>query len=172
MTEPHLDFNYTTYLVCLPRILVWMSPAYFRYGTYILTIKIWNRLRDCFTYKFVLLRHILVGYTNVYFCDKLNFNTFSRTFVHFTIFVLTWNDFTSYSILLSMSISARAFHTLSMCFRCIIWFNTKIEHTGFGIIELWPYLLYCHVILIAGFYSYCLWLMSDRFTERTWIVIM
>ena len=43
------------------------------------------------------------------FCERLNFNTFMRTFIHFTIVVLTFYDFTSYFILLPISISARVF---------------------------------------------------------------
>ena len=60
----------------------------------------WNRFRDCFMFKFVLLRHILVGDTNVSFYERLNFNPFMCTIVHFNIDVLTWYDFTSYSIVL------------------------------------------------------------------------
>ena len=83
-----------------------------------------NRLRDCLFFQFFLLRRILVDYTNLSLCGWLNFNPFSRTFVHFIIVALTWHDFTSYSILLPMSISARVFHTLNICFRCNIYVTT------------------------------------------------
>ena len=48
-----------------------------------------------FMFKFVLLSHTLVGYTNIYLYDRLNLYHFMHTFVHFTIVVLTWYDFTS-----------------------------------------------------------------------------
>ena len=54
----------------------------------------WNRLRDRFIFKIILLRHILVGDTNLFLCERLNFNPFMRTFVNFTIYVFTWHDFT------------------------------------------------------------------------------
>ena len=75
-------------------------------------------------FKFVLLRHILIGHTNISFCVRLNFNPFIPTFVHFTIVVLTWYDFTTYSIVLPMYISAWVFHTLKFYFRCIIYITT------------------------------------------------
>ena len=52
-----------------------------------------NRLCDWLIFKFDLLHHILVGHTNISFYERLNFNPFMRTFVHFTIAVLTWYDF-------------------------------------------------------------------------------
>ena len=45
-------------------------------------------------------------------------NTFSCTYAQFNIITLTWYDFTSYSIVLPMSISARVFQPCSTCFRC------------------------------------------------------
>ena len=70
-----------------------------------LHLQILNRLHDSFLFNFVLLSRILVGYTNIYLCELLNFNPFSRNFLNFTIFVLTWYHFTSYSIVLPTSIS-------------------------------------------------------------------
>ena len=58
-----------------------------------------------FMFKFVLFNHILVGYTNISFCERFNFNPFIHTFVYFTIIVLTWYYFTSHSIVLTKSIS-------------------------------------------------------------------
>ena len=131
MNESQLKFNYTTYIVLYLRILVRLYSADVRSGTYSFPIQIWNHLRDRFIFKFVLVRQILVGYTNVYFCERLNFNPFSCTFVHFNIVVLTWHDFTPYFIVFTMSISARVFHTFIMCFRCIIYVTTLIIHTFF-----------------------------------------
>ena len=88
------------------------------------SIKIWNRLHDFFLFKFVLFHHILVGHTNISFCERLKLNIFMRTFVYFTIVVLTWYDFKSYSIVLPVYISAQVFHTLSIYFRCIIYVTT------------------------------------------------
>ena len=62
---------------------------------------------------------IYVGFTNILFCEKLSFNPFIRTFVHFTIVLLTWYYFTSYSILLPMSISALVFRLGGICLRCM-----------------------------------------------------
>ena len=64
----------------------------------------WNCLSDCLIFKFGLLRHIIVGHTSNFFCERLNFNPFSQAFVQFTIVVLTWYDFTLYSKVLPMSI--------------------------------------------------------------------
>ena len=121
-----------------------------RSGDFILPLQILNRLRDCFIFKFVLLRHIIVGNTNVFFRERLDFNPFIFTFVHFTVVVFIWYYFTSYSIILPMYISARVFDTLKVYFRCFIYITTKILHTGFGIIELWPYFPYPPVFPIIG----------------------
>ena len=83
-----------------------------------------------------------------YFCERLNLNIVSPTFVRFTIVMLTWHDFTSYSIVLPMLISVQAFHALSIYFRCIIYGNDLIAYIGFGIIASWPYFLYSSVCLI------------------------
>ena len=90
------DWFYTTSVVYLSQILV------------------------CFIFKFVLLSHILVVHTNIFFCERLNFNPLMHNFVNFTIVVLTWYDFTPYSILLPMSIYSQIFHTLRIYFRCVI----------------------------------------------------
>ena len=81
----------------------------------------WNFLRDFFIFKFVSLRHILVGHVNVYFCYRLTLNTFSPTLVHFNIVIMDWYDFVLYSIVLPMKISAQVFHTLKIYFRCIVY---------------------------------------------------
>ena len=52
-------------------------------------------------------RQILVVHTNISFCERSKFNPFTRTFVYFTIAIFTWHDFMTYSIVLTMSISAR-----------------------------------------------------------------
>ena len=85
------------------------------------SIKILNCLHDRFLFKFVLFHHVLVGHNKISLCDQLKFNIFMRTFVYFTIVVLTWYDFKSYSIVLLMYISAQVFHTLSIYFRCIVF---------------------------------------------------
>ena len=90
----HLEFNFTTSLICCLRFLVRMSQASFTFRTYILPIQICNHLRDLLLFDFNLLHHILVGYTYIYLCESLNFNTFSITFVYFNIVILTWHDFT------------------------------------------------------------------------------
>ena len=89
-----------------------------------LLIQIWNRLRDCLLFKFFLLRHILIGYTNLYLFWRLNWNTLMHTFLNFTVVILTSHDFTSYSKLLPMSIYDFVFHTLIICFRCTIYATT------------------------------------------------
>ena len=68
-----------------------------------------------------------------------------RTFVHFTIVVLTWYYFTSYSIVLPISISSRVFQALSIYCGCFINVTTKISDSGFGIIALCPYFTYSPV---------------------------
>ena len=83
-----------------------------------------NRLCDCFFFIFVFLCHIVVRYTNIFFCERFNFNPFTRKFLHFTITVLNWYDFISYSIVLPMSISDQGFHTLRIYFMCIIYVTT------------------------------------------------
>ena len=137
-----LEFNYTTMVVYCLWLLVWASQACFRSRTYNFPIQIWNILRDFFLFKFVLLCHILVVYTNLSFCEQFNINPFYCTFVHFTIVILTWHDFTSYSMVLPNSISDRLFHSLSICFRCIIYVANYSAHKVFGIIYLLRYLSY------------------------------
>ena len=65
-------------------------------------------------------RNLFVGFTNILFCERLSFNLFSRTFVNFTIALLIWYDFTSYSIVLPMPIYAFLFRLWGICFRSII----------------------------------------------------
>ena len=77
-------------------------------------------LRDRFLFKFILLRHICVGYKKIPFCEQLSFNPFVRTFVQFTIFVLTWYNFTPYYMILTILIPAWVFQPWSILFRCII----------------------------------------------------
>ena len=113
-----LKWFYTTYAVCRSRIL-------FR-----------------FVFKFVSLRHILVGHTKIFFCERLNFNNFLLNPVHFTIFVLTWYYFTTYSIVLPMQISYRLFHTFGIYLMCFVYITAYITCTGFYIITSWHY-FYC-----------------------------
>ena len=80
-------------------------------GTYIFSLKLENHLHYCFLFKFFLLRQINVDCTNISLCERLRFNSFSHTFLHFTIVILTWYDFTSQYMVLPMSISAWVFHT-------------------------------------------------------------
>ena len=152
-------------------ILFCASQVYLRSGTSILPIQIWNRLHDRFLFKF-FLHNILVGCAKLSFCERLTFNTFSHTFVHFTIVILTSHDFMSFYIVLHVSISDRFFQTLSICFRCIIYVTTSIVHNCFGIIKLLCYFPYCYVCSITGFYSFCSWQMSTRVVVRTYIVIL
>ena len=77
-------------------------------GNYIFPI-ILDHVCDLFLIKSIFLLHIYVGYTNISFSEWLSFNIFCHTFVHFTTVFLTWYDFMSYSIVLSMSISAWVF---------------------------------------------------------------
>ena len=67
------------------------------------------------------------------FCERLNFNPFSRTFVHFNIVILTWYDFTSYSIVLPMSISALALRLWSIFLGILFYTTNEIAQKGFGI---------------------------------------
>ena len=90
------SMNSTCIQLCIPSILcpflrtyVHISPVHFT-CSFILN----NHLRNRFISKFILLRHVYVGYSNISFRERLSFNTFSHTFVHFTIAVLTWYDFT------------------------------------------------------------------------------
>ena len=76
LIAPHLNFNYTTYVLCRSRLLVRTSQAYLRFGTYIVPNQILKCLRDCFLFKFILLNYIYVGYTNIHFYERLIFNTF------------------------------------------------------------------------------------------------
>ena len=71
-------------------------------GLLLFPFKFDNQLCDLFLFKFIVLRHMYVGYTNKFFCEQLSVNTFSHTFVHFTIVLLTSYDFTSYYIVLLM----------------------------------------------------------------------
>ena len=57
-----------------------------------------DHLRYCLLFKFILLCHIYVGCTNISFYERLSFNPFWSTFVHFTIsFDLVWLDIIIYS---------------------------------------------------------------------------
>ena len=73
---------------------------------------------------FNLLRQIYVGFTNMYFCERLSYNPSNRTSVLFTIVFLSWYDLTSYSIVLLISISAMVFRHSSISYRCIIYVTT------------------------------------------------
>ena len=90
-----------------------------------------SHLNDWLLFQFILLCHIHVDYTNIYFCEWLNFNTLSRTFIYCTIVIFTWYDFTPYYIVLPTSISDWYFQPGSICFWCIIYVITYITHKGF-----------------------------------------
>ena len=77
-TRHKFTLNSGTYILC--------------HNHYILTVPILTWLIYCCLFKFTLvffMRHILVGRTNISFCERLNFNPFMRTFVHFTIVFFT-----------------------------------------------------------------------------------
>ena len=95
-----LESNDSTLVVRRLQGLVRQLQNYLSPVTYIFPILILNCLRDRLLFKFILLHQNYVGYTNMFFCEKLGFNTFSHTFVNFTIVILTWYNFTSYSIVL------------------------------------------------------------------------
>ena len=78
-------------------------------GLILCPLKSDNHLHERLLFNYILLCHMYVGYTNIYFCERLSFNTFSLTFMHFNIVVLSWYDFAPYYILLPMSISALVF---------------------------------------------------------------
>ena len=48
----------------------------------------------CFLSKILYSYHILVGYTNISSVRGWFFNKFNSTSVQFTLFILTWHDFT------------------------------------------------------------------------------
>ena len=83
-----------------------------------------NNLHYCLLFKFIFLRHIIVAYTNIYFWEQLIFKPFSPTFVHFTIVIFTWYDFTSYYIVLPISVSFWVFQPQIICFGCIVNITT------------------------------------------------
>ena len=56
--------------------------------------------------------------------ERLSYNPFNRTFVLFSIVFLTWYDLTSYSIVLSMSISALVFRILSLVLGVLFYVTT------------------------------------------------
>ena len=66
------------------------------------------------------MHQILVGHTNISFCERLNFNPFMCAFVNFTIVVfdLAWFHVMLYSITYVNLFSD--FYALSTYFRCII----------------------------------------------------
>ena len=119
-----LGFNYTTSVVLHLQVLIRASNAYFRSKANIMPIQIWNGKRDRFLFNLILLHHIYVGYTNMCSCERLCFNLFCCTFVHFTIVVLTWYKFTSYSIVLPMSFSVLFIRTWSICLGVLFYVTT------------------------------------------------
>ena len=93
------SFIYTTLVVQRSRILACASHFNFKFGTYIsynknyiLPIPSWNWLSDSFLFRFNLMRHIYVDYTNMSFYERLNFNPFCCTFFpfYYSIFGLVW----------------------------------------------------------------------------------
>ena len=107
-----------------------------------------NLLRNSFIFKFVLLHHILVVHTKIFSYERLNFNTFSRTYVHFIIVILTWHDFTSYSLVLPTSISYWIFSFLSINCRCIIFHKLNC------IYRFWHNFIMASLYLISCFFNY------------------
>ena len=88
------------------------------------------------------------------FLLAVNFNPFSRIFVRFTIVNLTWDDSTSYSIVLPMHFSAQVFPASSIYFRCIIDVTTQFAYTGYGIVVLWGLIFLTRLFVrLFGFYS-------------------
>ena len=79
-------------------------------------LKLENILITCFLFKLNLLRQIYVSFTNMSFCEWLSFNILCRAFINFTIVVLTCYYFTSYSIVLPISIYAFVFWLWSIYF--------------------------------------------------------
>ena len=65
--------------------------------------------------------HVYVGFTNMSFCERLSCNPFNSTSVLPTIVFLTWDDLTSYSIVLPISISLLVFWLWNICYRSIIY---------------------------------------------------
>ena len=66
-----------------------------------LTITVLHHLSEFILFKYLFLRHMHVGYTNVSFVSDLCFNDFGSTYVEFTIAVLTWYDLISYSLVMN-----------------------------------------------------------------------
>ena len=103
------------YVTCL-RLIFWPIKFY--------------HLCDRFLFKFFSLCHIYVGCTNISFYERLSFNNICCTSVHFNIVVLTWYDFTSYSIVLPMLISTRVFRPwsffLGVFFTSLLKFHIKV----------------------------------------------
>ena len=105
----------TNLLVRRLGILVCMSQgSLYVWYLYIPPFKFESHLHYCFLFKFVLLCHILVGYTNIFLCERLIFNLFSHTFVHLTIVVLNSYDSTSWR-------GPTQYHP----FNIILWYTAK-----------------------------------------------
>ena len=98
-------------------------------GTYLFPIT-FDHLRDFLLFKFIVLCHIYVGYFSINFCERLSFNPFFCTLVHFTIVFFTCYGFTSHSIVLPMSISARDFDlvvfVLGVIFMSLLQLHIKV----------------------------------------------
>ena len=71
--------------------------------------------------RFNLFCHIYIGSTNISFCERLSCILFNCTCVILTIVFLTRCDFTSYSIVLPISISSLVLRLWSICYRSIIY---------------------------------------------------
>ena len=85
-------------------------------------------LRDRVLFEVILLCNICIVYINVSFSELKRFKPYCCMFVHFTIAVLTWYEFTSFSIILLMSISVWVFWPWSICLECLIYVTTQITH--------------------------------------------
>ena len=110
MIVSHLELIFTTLVLRHSGILVHASQVSIYVQDLYFTCSNLNQLCDRLLVKLVLLRHINVGYTNIFFCGWLRSNNFCCTFASFTIVILTWYDITPYSIVLPKSISAWVFN--------------------------------------------------------------
>ena len=66
-----------------------------------LKIVILQHLTEFVLFEILSLHHIPVRYTNVSFMNNLYFHDFGHTYLQFTMDVLTWYNFTPYSIILT-----------------------------------------------------------------------
>ena len=90
-----------------------------------------NHLYHFLFFKIILFdSHTWYPYQHPLLWEVKIFNSFSRTYVLFTIVVLNWYNFTSYSIVLPISISDRVFQPRSTCFSSIIYVTSYTSNKG------------------------------------------